>query len=77
MHKSSRQEFYHNNISYNNVTVTISQHIENPGIGRAVHSGIFRHWGTLRHTEAYLGIIVAYGDIIGNILRNPCSYNHA
>ena len=32
MYKSSRQEFYWNKVNYNNVIITISQHIRNPGI---------------------------------------------
>ena len=65
----------------NNFIINISQHTENPGIVRTVYSCIFRpiqshsaiishvkaYWGTLRHTEAYLGIIEAHGAIIKNI----------
>ena len=32
MYKSSRQEFYWNKVNYNNVIITIWQHIQNPGI---------------------------------------------
>ena len=79
MYKSSRQDFYYNNISCNSnsVIATISRHIENPDIVRTVYSGIFRHiqghsaifshaqayWGTLGHTEAYSGVIEAYEAI--------------
>ena len=63
MDKYSRQEFWHNNISYNNnnVITTISRHIENPNIARTVYSAIFRH------TEGYSDIIEVYVDS-----RNPC-----
>ena len=45
MHKSRRKEFEYNNISYNNnnVNITMSRHIENPGLVRTVFSGIFSH----------------------------------
>ena len=77
MIKSSRQEFQHNN-SYNsnNITIIISQHIENPDIVRTVYSGIFtsglfwdiqQYSAIVRHIEAYLGIIEAYRALIKNI----------
>ena len=70
----------YNNIIYNNdnVVITISWYIENPGIVRTVCFGIFRHfqghsaifnhgqayWGILRHIKVYSGIIELYGVII-------------
>ena len=58
MYKLSRQEFYYNNISYNNdVIITISRHIEYPGIVRTVYSGILRHIqghsAIFSHLQAY------------------------
>ena len=44
MYKSSKKEFQFYNISYNNnFLITISLHIENPGIVRTVYSGIFKN----------------------------------
>ena len=41
---SKIKNFKNFNISYNNnVIITISRHIENPGIVRTVYSGILRH----------------------------------
>ena len=45
MYKSSRQEFLYNNISCNNnVIISLSGHIETPGIGYLIQafSGTFR-----------------------------------
>ena len=46
-----------NNISYNNVIITILQHIENHGRVRTVYSDIFRviqqYSVMFRHMEAY------------------------
>ena len=64
--------------------ITISRHIENPGVVRTVYSGIFRliqrhsaifslfqaYWVALRYIEVYLGIIEAYGAIVRNIRNN-------
>ena len=61
--------------------ITISRHIENPGIVRTVCSGNVRHiqghsaifscvqpyQGTLRHIQTYSGITEAYGAIIRHI----------
>ena len=54
MYKSSRQELKYNNISYN-VIVTISWHIENPGLVTTVYSGIFRH--TRRHSAIFSHVL--------------------
>ena len=78
-----KMEFYkigYNNISYNNdnVVITISWYIENPGIVRTACFGIFRHiqehsaifnhgqayWEILRHIKVYSGIIKVYEVII-------------
>ena len=61
--------------------ITISRHIENPGIVRTLCSGNVRHiqghsaifscvqpyQGTLRHIQTYSGITEAYGAIIRHI----------
>ena len=78
----SRQEFEHNNVSYNhnNVVVTISRHIENSCIVKTVYSGIFRHStisgtfnniqpcsGILMHIRIYRGIFWHYCSV-GNYM---------
>ena len=55
-----------NNISYNNnnVIVTISPHIKNPGIARTVYSCIFRHTEDVSTIFSDIRLVEAYSDII-------------
>ena len=64
MHKSSRQKFLYNKISYNNnVIITMSRHIQNPGMFNAVIL-IFK---MMRHIESPGIVRTVYSDIFRHI----------